>query len=107
MADCIAENRGAELGALIRTMSANNLIPLEQYIDFFVGRPFRQTLLVKSERAGSIKRTLMPDRMAPLHVSGQLTYDPDKSGTQRHVYRAPGGGTISVAGHAASRALES
>ncbi len=106
VADCIAENRGAELGALIRTMSGNNLIPLEQYIDFFVGRPFRQTLLVKSERASSIKRTLVPDRMAPLHVSGQLTYDPDKSGTQRHVYRAPGGGTISVAGHAASRALE-
>jgi methyltransferase-like protein len=104
--DCIAENRGAELGALIRTMSGNNLIPLEQYIDFFVGRPFRQTLLVKSQRAGSIKRTLIPDRVVPLHISGQLTYDRDSSGMQRRVYRGLGGGTITVGSHAASGAID-
>ena len=104
--DCIAENRGPEVGALIRTMSANKLIPLEQYIDFFVGRPFRQTLLVKSQRAGSIKRTLTPDRAIPLHISGQLSYDRDNSGMQRHVYRGPGGGTITVGSQAASSALD-
>jgi methyltransferase-like protein len=87
-------------------MSANNLIPLEQYIDFFVGRPFRQTLLVKSERAGNIKRSLTPDRAVPLHVSGQLAYDRHNSGMQRHVYRAPTGGTITVGSQAASRALD-
>jgi methyltransferase-like protein len=87
-------------------MSANNLIPLEQYIDFFVGRPFRQSLLVKSERATSIKRTLTPDRAVPLHVFGQLVYDRDKSGMQRHVYRGPTGGTITVGSQAASRALD-
>jgi SAM-dependent methyltransferase len=104
--DCIAENRGAELGALIRTMSGNRLIPLEQYIDFFVGRPFRQTLLVHTQRAGSIKRTLMPDRMVPLNLSAQLVYDRDGSGMQRHVYRGPSGGTITVGSQAASSALE-
>jgi SAM-dependent methyltransferase len=71
--DCIAENRGPELGALIRTMSANRLIPLEQYIDFFIGRPFRQTLLVHAQRAASIKRTLTPERLVPLHLSAPLT----------------------------------
>ena len=106
IADCIAENRGAEVGSLIRTMSANNLIPLEQYIDFFVGRPFRQTLLVKSQRAGSIKRTLTPDRAVPLHLSGRLTYDRDASGMQRHVYRGASGGNITVSSQAASSAID-
>jgi methyltransferase-like protein len=104
--DSIVENRGAELGALIRTMSGNRLIPLEQYIDFFVGRPFRQTLLVHAQRTASIKRTLTPDRMAPLHLSAALVYDRDGSGMQRHVYRGPTGGTITVGSQAASSALE-
>jgi SAM-dependent methyltransferase len=106
VADCIAENRGAEVGALIRTMSANKLIPLEQYIDFFVGRPFRQTLLVQAQRAGSIKRTLVPDRARTLHVSGQLIRDQEAGGAQRRVYKGAGGGTVTAGSQASAEAIE-
>jgi methyltransferase-like protein len=70
---CIPEHISAEVGAMIRTMSCNNLIPLEQYVDFFRGRTFRQTLLVKAKRAKEIERQLVPDRVRGLHVSGRMT----------------------------------
>ena len=70
---CIPEHIGAEVGAMIRMMSRNNLTPLEQYMDFFKGRMFRQTLLVKAARAAEIERQLVPERVRGLHVSGRIT----------------------------------
>src|SRR5262245_52209065 len=66
ISQCIPEHITPEVGALIRTMSANNLIPLEQYMDFFKGRTFRQTLLVKGTQARRIERTLLPERVRGL-----------------------------------------
>ena len=100
------EQIGAEVGATDPAMSGNNLILLEQYIDFFSGRTFRQTCWSRPQRAGNIKRTLMPDRAIPLHVSGQLTYDRDNSGMQRHLYRGSSGATITVGNQAASAAID-
>ena len=78
---CIPEHMGAEVAALIRTMSTNNLIPFEQYMDFFKGRQFRRTLLVKGLQASKIKRVLAPEPTKGLHVSGAFTFTEKAEGT--------------------------
>ncbi len=83
LSQCIPEHISAEVGALVRTMSQNNLIPLEQYMDFFRGRSFRQTLLVKAEQAPAIKRTLVHERVEGLNISGKLLCETQSDGTWR------------------------
>ena len=79
---CIPENIGAEVGAMIRVMSRNNLIPLEQYMDFFKGRTFRQTLLVKAARAGGNRAPA--GAAACARPARQRPHDLDRQG-RRHL----------------------
>lgn len=45
-------------------------IMMEQYLDFLVNRTFRQTLLVKQERASHIRYRLAPERIRGLQYAG-------------------------------------
>lgn len=45
-------------------------IMMEQYLDFLVNRTFRQTLLVKQERAPLIRYRLAPERIRALQYAG-------------------------------------
>jgi methyltransferase-like protein len=101
---CIPENIGTEVGAMIRVMSRNNLIPLEQYMDFFKGRTFRQTLLVKAARAPQIERQLVPQRVRGLHVSGCMT-STDK-GDGSFALSSPTGATLTTRHPGAVRAMQ-
>ena len=101
---CIPEHLGAEVGALIRMMSRNNLVPLEQYMDFFKGRTFRQSLLVKAARSAEIDRQLVPERVRDLHVSGRLTCTDKGDGT--FVFSGPTGSTLVTKHRTVRRALQ-
>jgi methyltransferase-like protein len=80
LADCFPEHISADTGALIRRMAANSLIPLEQYMDFFKGRSFRRTLMVKAAQAAKVQRMLAPERMRGLHVNASVTFaKPDEN----------------------------
>ena len=103
---CLPETHGEEVGRLIRTMSANQLVPMEQYIDFFIGRQFRQTLLVRRDREPAIKRTLMPERAAGLPVHGPLEAMPDPSAEGRWTFRTPKGRTVTTTSPVVARALQ-
>ena len=103
---CLPENLSPEIGQLIRTMSANNLIPLEQYIDFFVGRTFRQTLLVHAQQAAQIKRTLTAERVGQLHVSGRIGFSAADSAADRYVFRDPAGRMLTTGDKLVRSALE-
>jgi SAM-dependent methyltransferase/methyltransferase-like protein len=103
---CLPENLSPEVGQLIRTMSANQLIPLEQYIDFFIGRTFRQTLLVHARQAAHIKRTLTPDRVGHLHVSGRIGFSAADSAADRFVFRDPAGRMLTTGDKLVRNALE-
>ena len=92
--ECIPEHIGADVGAMIRVMSGNNLIPLEQYMDFFKGRTFRQTLLVKAARSAAIKRQLVPEGVRDLHVSGRMTLTDKGDGTL--VFSSPTGASLAT-----------
>jgi methyltransferase-like protein/trans-aconitate methyltransferase len=101
--ECFPEHMGPETGRLIRTMSANHLVPIEQYMDFFKGRTFRQSLLVKLPQ-DKIQRLLTPDRIRDLHVSAWLTCvaRPDGSWT----FTGRNGSTLNTTDAAMHRALQ-
>ena len=50
-------------------------IMMEQYLDFLVNRTFRQTLLVKQERAQGIRYRLEPARLRALAFAGIFSVD--------------------------------
>jgi methyltransferase-like protein/2-polyprenyl-3-methyl-5-hydroxy-6-metoxy-1,4-benzoquinol methylase len=101
---CIPEHISPDVGAMIRVMSRNNLIPQEQYMDFFKGRTFRQTLLVKASRTAEIERQLVPQRVKGLHVSGRNTLADKGDGTS--VFSSPTGGTLATTHPGVRQALQ-
>lgn len=101
---CIPEHIGADVGATIRVMSRNNLIPLEQYMDFFKGRTFRQTLLVKAAQNARIERTLLSQRAKGLHVCGRMTCT--EGGNRTWVFSAPQRGSLTTANEGVRQALQ-
>ena len=103
---CLPETHGEQVGQLIRTMSANQLVPMEQYIDFFMGRQFRQTLMVRKDQEHRIQRNLDPARIEQVHVHGRLLPVPDQSTGGRFVYRTPANRTVTTASLVVRHALE-
>jgi len=97
----LPENLGADAAGLIRTMSGDKLIPLEQYMDWVKGRTFRQSLLVSSAQAARIDRRLVPARLGGLHVAGRGTFGDQGAGqgadkASEHVFTTPAGGTLTT-----------
>jgi SAM-dependent methyltransferase/methyltransferase-like protein len=103
---CLPETHGAEVAKLVREMSGDRLLLMEQYIDFLVGRAFRCTLLVHREQAGCIQRLLQPGMARSLHVSGQLMLDASASSDGRYLFRSPNGRRMTAMGHASRRTIE-
>jgi SAM-dependent methyltransferase len=71
----IPESQGAEQAKLIRAIAGSSGVLIEQYIDFFTGRPFRRSLLIKSAQASRIERKLSPQRLRSLQFASQLRPD--------------------------------
>jgi SAM-dependent methyltransferase/methyltransferase-like protein len=103
---CLPETHGDQVGQLIRTMSANTLVPMEQYIDFFMGRQFRQTLMVRKDQEARINRNLEPERCRGLAVHGRLEFAPDQSSDGKTVFQTPDGKTVTTINPAVRSALE-
>lgn len=82
----------------IRQIAGGSGMAAEQYMDFFVGRQFRRTLLVKRD---GISRSLGPHSLTDLHLTSLLRRDEEKDeGSEKRAYASPRG-TI----HVASRPL--
>ena len=102
----IAENFGAETGALLRQLSGNRLDRMEQYIDFLTGRTFRQSLLVRNDQAHRIERVLNPAALKDLHLSTAVAPEPEIEG-ERFIFKDAANRTLTttseVVRHAISR----
>lgn len=103
---CVPDTFGPEFANLVRTMSANHLVPLEQYIDFFAGRTFRQTLLVRKEQTDAICRQLTPERTRSLHFSCKLEFDADERDAHSFRFRTPQGRVTTTTSPAMRRVLD-
>ena len=90
----IAESFGPEKGKILRELSGNRLLEMEQYIDFLTGRTFRQSLLVKSEQAVNINRNLEPARINGLHIQANVSLAEETGG--QFTLRDPAGRTLTT-----------
>ena len=82
----------------------------EQYLDIFSGRPFRRSILVKSQRVKVTPATINPQRMLPLHVSARLHPAPARDKQRTYAFADARGRRIYTRlpslGHALDRLSE-
>ncbi|WP_077001795.1 class I SAM-dependent methyltransferase [Variovorax sp. KK3] len=64
------QNHGAHVRDPLLRECGGSQIMMEQYLDFLVNRTFRQTLLVKQERAAEIRYRLDAERIRALEYAG-------------------------------------
>jgi len=85
-------NYGDATATALQSMSADaDRIMREQYLDFAVGRQFRQSVLVHAERADQILDRPEASRFSTMFISAQLQPEPERdraNPTHRH-YRTP------------------
>lgn len=67
LAMMLPENVNAPAAPLLRALAGDNQVQLEQHMDIFTGRLFRQTLLIRKEREEQCVRSLTPKTMEGLH----------------------------------------
>jgi SAM-dependent methyltransferase len=84
LADSIPENLGPERSKLIREISGTSGIATEQYRDFFTGRAFRRSLLVKTGHLAG--RKISPKNIESLFLSCPLRFDGAASDGERFVF---------------------
>ena len=72
LSDMLPDRHGADLANTARQISDGNIIACEQYVDLLTNRAFRQTLLVRADRAPSVQRALSATSFFHLHISAQL-----------------------------------
>lgn len=98
-----ASNYGTATAAMLSSMSADaDRTMREQYLDFAVGRQFRQSLLVHAERASQILDRPEANHFGAMHFAAQLVTEPERDQANpghRH-FRAPSG--VGLATHDAS-----
>lgn len=69
-ATMFVQNYGEQVrGPLLRECGGSQLM-MEQYLDFLVNRSFRQSLLIRQERASQIRYRLDPERLRQLEYAG-------------------------------------
>ena len=106
MAMQMSENFAPETRDLLRTLSQNQLLPMEQTIDVLTGRTFRRTLLVRSAREAQIRRTIEPERLVGLHFLGPISHMVPPAEGFGHSFVSPEGRVISTNHLDVLRALE-
>lgn len=72
VATMFASNYGNQVERQLISECGDSQTQLEQYLDFISNRTFRQTLLVRAERAAGIRYALDGDRLKRLHVAARL-----------------------------------
>ena len=69
-ATMFVQNYGEQVRAPLLRECGGSQVMMEQYLDFLVNRSFRQSLLVRQERASQIRYRLDPDRLRQLEYAG-------------------------------------
>lgn len=102
----LPEGQHSDLVARIRTHAGDDPIAFEQYADLFLGRQFRRSVLMRSERAAHISRTVPAARLAGLHLATSLEPDLEASSYGKAVFRNSDGRTLASTDPDVCRAFE-
>lgn len=68
----LPEAMPGQTGSLIRRIAGDDGLALEQYMDFFGGRQFRRSLLMRADHSASVSRAIRADRLTGLHLASSL-----------------------------------
>lgn len=101
----LPETYGTEIAAVLRQISANRLVQLEQYIDLLTGRTFRQSILMKPAAMMPAQRNLDPSRLAGLHASAKFVSLPEAGATGPFVFTDGFGRTLTTGSAPVARAM--
>jgi methyltransferase-like protein len=106
LASSISESLFPEAEARLRAMSGPNLLDVEQYKDYFTGRPFRRSVLTKSRAPNGAATVPNSDRLRSLHLASSLQLDLSESDEHLSVYSDDQGRRIRVKDPHLRRALD-
>lgn len=99
-------NYGEDVARQLYAAVGDDQERVEQYLDFAIDRAFRQTLLVRRERAGTIRRRPDLQAMRRLHVALRLdSEEPVRYDGSRQQFMSPAGGGIATSADATKRAI--
>jgi SAM-dependent methyltransferase len=93
-----AQNYGSVVVEGLVPRYGHEHVILEQHLDFVINRAFRETLLVRGERAADVRHRLDRSRFDRLHVAAflpPLAADPQLDDSVQH-YGDPSSGTLSA-----------
>lgn len=102
----LPETISPEFSQLLAGMAGPDRRMREQYFDFFQGRQFRQSLLVRKSQSAAGQPTVDHRRLAALHFSSQLRLEAGTPGAALTL-REPKGKSITTNDPMAARALDS
>jgi methyltransferase-like protein/protein-L-isoaspartate O-methyltransferase len=85
-------NANLELSKLLLAITGSDMQMSEQYFDFFHGRQFRQSLLIKAGNTSNIKRNDDHKRIERLYFGTKLRLNSDQSNVEELALRDPRGG---------------
>lgn len=106
LSSMLPENIAPSAAPLLRAIAGDQLISLEQHIDIFTGRTFRQTLLVHKDRAESCVRHLNPETIENLHFSARPDFAFSREESGQHVFVDGTGARFSTGDPKMRRATE-
>jgi methyltransferase-like protein/trans-aconitate methyltransferase len=101
----IPEIQDPEIRRRNRALAGSDPLALEQYIDFFTGRTFRRSVLIKARQAASVRRSRSLERLRPLHFASRLRFDGSQSNEKVSVYKDDRGRAIKAKNSFARLAL--
>ena len=99
------DNFSPNLGMAIQKRTTGDVVTTEQMIDFLTGRAFRQTLLVRSDRAAAIRSNVTPARIEALHIVAPAGCSLEFSGSEVKL-TDPQGRTMNSLEPAVGKAME-
>jgi methyltransferase-like protein/trans-aconitate methyltransferase len=101
----IPEIRNPETRRRNRALAGSNPVALEQYIDFFTGRTFRRSVLIRSQQSAHVKRNRNFERLRSLHFVSAIRKVPSKSSENLSTFLDGQGRRIKARDHSVSEAL--
>ncbi len=76
---CQPETLAPRAAESIRAMAGADPAAVQQYTDYFSGRTFRRSMLVRQQAASGAPRTARHERLASLHMAGYFKIDGTKT----------------------------
>lgn len=104
LAASVDEILAPETQQRIRALAGSRRFGFEQYVDFFTGRPFRRSVLIRSAQAAAVRRSRSVERLRRLHFAADLRLDTSVAGAAP-VFRDPRGRAAPAQHPAVRRAL--